>query len=364
MIEDRSSYRDSDSGGFECLFRDGTSCDTTNPLRDDGSISVQTPADLLLPSPQALKRDGQAPPLDTPKLLPFGPNKAAERNESPPDRQSGSRQIQDGQPADKRNTDAEVRAPVAEQEEDLYVSIDANVKNRHTGSPPSTADQVESFSDINTEQDDSDVPVLARRRWRRQRRRRSSARSSDSRAQILTPSTQRSRSHSAEVASGGEAYSPRRLGRGRKIPRDSISPGSDVSYATDTPSTSVAGTTERWPLRCFLQRKIIGSQETITIELPALDLRDLSRQDTLRACPDTAVGTIPLVATTRGNRRRVRFSQAEEDLLVQLKERRDRKFSWKEIQRHFPERTIGSLQVHYSTHLKGRRLSKRRALRG
>ena len=76
--------------------------------------------------------------------------------------------------------------------------------------------------------------------------------------------------------------------------------------------------------------------------LLAFDLRDPSKQDALRACPDTAVGTIPLVATARGNRRRVRFSQAEEDMLIQLKERRDRKFTWKEIQRHFPERTIGS----------------------
>ena len=362
-IEDQPSYQDSDGGGFECLFGDGTGRDTANPLRDDGSISAQSPADLLLPSPQVFKRDGQGPPLATSKLVPFGPNKAAERGgESPPDEQSGSRQIQDGQPAGEHDRDPEVRGPMAEQEEGLYVGIDADGKNRHAGSPLSTADRVESFGNVDTEQDDSDVPMLARRR--RRRRRRSSARSPDLRAQILTPSTKRSRLHSVEVESGGEAHSPRRLGRGRKMPRDSISPGSDVSCATDTLSTSVAGITERWPLRCFLQRKIIGSQETITIELPAFDLRDPSKQGALRACPDTAVGTIPLLATARGNRRRARFSQAEEDLLVQLKERRDRKFSWKEIQRHFPDRMVGSLQVHYSTYLKGRRLSKRRTLRG
>ena len=362
MVEDQSSYQHSDGGGFECLFGDGTGRDTANPLRDDGSMSAQTPVDLL-PSPQVLKRDGQGLPLDTPQLLPFGPNKAAERGDkSPPDEQSGSRQIQDGHPAGGHDRDTEARAPVAEQEENLCVGIDADVKNRHTGCPLSTADRVESFGDVDTEHDDSDVPVLARRRWRR--RKRSSARSPDSRAQILTPSTQQSRLHLAEVESGGEAHSLRRLGRGRKMPRDSISPGSDVSCATDTPSTSVAVTTERWLLRCFLQRKMIGSQETITIELPAFDLRDPSKQGALRACPDTAVGTIPLLATARGNRRRARFSQAEEDLLIQLKERRDRKFSWKEIQKHFPDRTVGSLQVHYSTHLKGRRLSKQRALRG
>ena len=361
MVEDQSSYQHSEGGGFECLFGDGTGRDTANPLRDDGSISAQTPADLLR-SPQVLKRDGQGLPLDTPKLLTFGPNKAAERGDtSPLDEQSGSRQIQDGQPAGGHDRDAEVRVLVAEREEDLCVGIDADVKNRHTGSPLSTVDRVESFGDVDTEHDDSDVPVLARRQWRR--RKRSSARSPDSRAQILTPSTQRSRSHSAEVESGGEAHSLRRLGRGRKMPRNSISPGSDVSCATDTLSTSVAVTTERWPLRCFLQRKMIGSQETITIELPAFDLRDPSKQGALRACPDTAVGTIPLLATARGNRRRARFTREEDDLLVELKEQSARKLSWREIQRHFPNRTIGSLQVRYSTQLKCRRPSKRRALR-
>lgn len=55
-----------------------------------------------------------------------------------------------------------------------------------------------------------------------------------------------------------------------------------------------------------------------------------------------------------GEKRRVRFSKAEEDLLVWLREQRDPKLSWKDIQCYFPNRTTGSLQVHFSTQLKGR----------
>ena len=66
----------------------------------------------------------------------------------------------------------------------------------------------------------------------------------------------------------------------------------------------------------------------------------------------------PIVVAAQRGKPRARFSKEEEDLLIELKERRDPKLSWREIQRHFPIRTIGSLQVRYSTQLKGRRISK------
>jgi hypothetical protein len=115
------------------------------------------------------------------------------------------------------------------------------------------------------------------------------------------------------------------------------------------------GSGERWPILCFVERKMIGSQEMIMIEVPAFDLRARSgRLSTLSPLDDTSQ-TTPLLGSARGNRRRARFSHAEEDLLIELKERREPKLSWREIQRHFPNRTIGSLQVHYSTQLKVRR---------
>jgi hypothetical protein len=46
------------------------------------------------------------------------------------------------------------------------------------------------------------------------------------------------------------------------------------------------------------------------------------------------------------------FSQEELDLLKQLKE--EDRLPWKQIKEHFPDRTEGTLQVQYSTKLKGR----------
>ena len=100
----------------------------------------------------------------------------------------------------------------------------------------------------------------------------------------------------------------------------------------------------------------------ITIELPAFSLRALSDLDPAPSLSDDVQRMTSVSVAARTSRRRTRFSDEEEDL-VDLKERRDPKLSWREIQRRFPNRTIGSLQVHYSTQLKVRRISKRDALR-
>jgi hypothetical protein len=50
--------------------------------------------------------------------------------------------------------------------------------------------------------------------------------------------------------------------------------------------------------------------------------------------------------------KRPRFTEEEDAKLVDLKERRD--WSWEDIQRSFPGRSTGSLQVRYSTKLKDR----------
>jgi hypothetical protein len=78
---------------------------------------------------------------------------------------------------------------------------------------------------------------------------------------------------------------------------------------------------------------------------------------------DDTFQTTPILSAIRTGQRRARYSRAEEDKLVKLKERREPKLSWREIQGYFPDRTIGSLQVHYSMHLKGRRASERRVYR-
>jgi hypothetical protein len=108
---------------------------------------------------------------------------------------------------------------------------------------------------------------------------------------------------------------------------------------------------------------MIGSQEVSIIQVPAFDLCARSGWvSTLSPLDDTSQAALMLGATRKSGRR-ARFTLEEEDLLVHLKERRKLKLSWREIQRHFPHRTIGSLQVHYNMHLKGRRASQRRAYR-
>jgi len=99
------------------------------------------------------------------------------------------------------------------------------------------------------------------------------------------------------------------------------------------------------------------------IQLPAFDLCATSGRASTLSLLDVTSPTTPILGAACEGRRRARFSRAEEDLLVRLKEQRGPKLSWREIQRRFPHRTTGSLQVHYSTHLKGRGFSERRTCR-
>lgn len=208
--------------------------------------------------------------------------------------------------------------------------------------------------DSHIEQDDSDVPVLPRRRcWRRP-----SIEGSHARAQVantpFTPSTSRT----STAANSAVACRRRRLHRGRKRSRDSNRTGRNVPPATYilSASTLTGVANQRWPVQCVLERRSVGSREVITIELPALSLSSPSAREA-SILRDTRART-PALVNACGKMRRARFSRAEEDLLIELKGRRDPKRSWKEIQTHFPNRTTGSLQFLYCTRLKGRRISK------
>jgi hypothetical protein len=58
-------------------------------------------------------------------------------------------------------------------------------------------------------------------------------------------------------------------------------------------------------------------------------------------------------ATLLRQRKRIPFTRAENAaLLIEMKEERD--LSWDEIETAFPNRSKATLQVHYSTKLKGR----------
>jgi hypothetical protein len=93
----------------------------------------------------------------------------------------------------------------------------------------------------------------------------------------------------------------------------------------------------------FVERKMIGLQDVIMIEMPAFHLRARSGQDSALSPLDDTSQTTPIIGAVCPSRRRARFTRAEEDLLVELKAQRGPKLSWREIQGRFPQRTIGSL---------------------
>ncbi|KAF2175201.1 hypothetical protein K469DRAFT_684393 [Zopfia rhizophila CBS 207.26] len=66
----------------------------------------------------------------------------------------------------------------------------------------------------------------------------------------------------------------------------------------------------------------------------------------------------PVDSVKQAQRPRPRFTAEEDALLIELKE--EQGLPWKRIRKRFPGRTVGSLQVHYSTKLKDRTAVRRR----
>ena len=241
---------------------------------------------------------------------------------------------------------------LAEQEDTsraaLEISTIAVPSKGSTGDRAHSSRSADTTDAADTEGSDGEGPPVTRRR----RRTRPHTRGSHNPSPPLTP---RSSAHSVDVESTTALHRRKRLGGRKGMRRDSRTPETDDTSTSSTTSVSNKGSGERWPVQCFVERTTIGSQEVITIQMPALDLCAKSgRVSALSAWSKTSQQT-PTLGIARGGRRRARFSPAEEDLLVELKERREPKPSWREIQRHFPQRTMGSLQVHYSTQLKVRR---------
>lgn len=215
---------------------------------------------------------------------------------------------------------------------------------------------VASTNAADTEGSDGDEPPLARRRHRTRLCTRGSVSPSP-------PLTLQPRALSVEVKSTTAIHRYTRLRRRHRTrpnPRTRKNDDTSTSLPMSTLSREVE---EPWSIQCFLERKMIGSQEIIMIQVPALDLPVISSQVSMPPpLDDTSQMILNLSAADEG-RHGARFSRAEEELLVELKERSEPKLSWRDIHRHFPQQTMGSLQVHYSTHLKERCTSQRRVYR-
>lgn len=130
-----------------------------------------------------------------------------------------------------------------------------------------------------------------------------------------------------------------------------------LGSTVDASSPSTIEVIERMPVQCTIKRSSIGEHDTFVLEFSA--------REVLAGLVDTQ-GPTAVVASPRldseesqgrARGRRARFSQREDDLLVGLKEQECPRLSWKDIGAHFPDRTVGALQVRYSTQLKGRRCS-------
>ncbi|KAF6789673.1 hypothetical protein CSOJ01_14729 [Colletotrichum sojae] len=109
------------------------------------------------------------------------------------------------------------------------------------------------------------------------------------------------------------------------------------------------------PLTNFvLKRTIVGHVTTFTIEWQQVNphYRCQAPPKVIQPPPSPSLPASDLARFPRGHRRA--FSKEEDRLLCQLK--RGKKLCWKEIHRQFstkfPGRTIGTLQVRYSTKLK------------
>ncbi|KAI9777289.1 MAG: hypothetical protein M1816_004807 [Peltula sp. TS41687] len=112
---------------------------------------------------------------------------------------------------------------------------------------------------------------------------------------------------------------------------------------------------EEWPVRGFLKRKRIGSEELFTMEFTLDQFRHqlpspASSDKSWRTSTDMKTRTTGAQFKTL---RRTRFTEEEDELLIDLKENRN--FTWEQIKCCFPGRTTGTLQVHYCTKLKSLR---------
>ncbi|KAL7755448.1 hypothetical protein ACKLNR_014546 [Fusarium oxysporum f. sp. zingiberi] len=81
-------------------------------------------------------------------------------------------------------------------------------------------------------------------------------------------------------------------------------------------------------------------------------IKKIRRDDGLKGAPNV-VGQVGMPdSAPRPQGTRQRFTPEEDKLLIELKENKE--LTWKQIAEYFPERSSGSVQVRYSTKLKGR----------
>jgi hypothetical protein len=178
---------------------------------------------------------------------------------------------------------------------------------------------------------------------------------------LLRSSLNPDRSRAASVPARLERHASSRCNN-QPESRKSSSP----SPTGDEEPTSNAGAAyQEWPMRGFFKLITIGNEVRYAMEFNVEDVQQLcaaafplhtssagsnasfSARPSRRARPFSACAQ---AENASSRSKRPRFTEEEDAKLVDLKERRG--WSWEDIQRSFPGRSTGSLQVRYSTKLK------------
>jgi hypothetical protein len=140
---------------------------------------------------------------------------------------------------------------------------------------------------------------------------------------------------------------------------------SSPSPTGDEELTSNAGAAyQEWPMRGFFKLITIGNEVRYGMEFSLEDVQQLcaaafplhtssaGSNASFSAQPSQPFSACARAKNAPSRSKRPRFTEEEDGKLVDLKERRG--WSWEDIQRSFPGRSTGSLQVRYSTKLKER----------
>jgi hypothetical protein len=127
---------------------------------------------------------------------------------------------------------------------------------------------------------------------------------------------------------------------------------------------------QEWPFYGFLKRTRIGDDVTYNLEFKLLSISEhfniLVNPEALDICSSREAAAKPPIrhdagiyskirqASLRPQKKRVRWATEEDATLLQMRlQMRNDGCSWEDIYAALPHRSIGAIQVHYSTKLKG-----------
>ena len=301
--------RDGGIAGQDCPLDDGASFALCEALRGDRSISAIATENRISP-PRTSETCDPNPPLHTQgfssgdpdiDMAPSGKSPLEEMDCVQQPQLIGSYEPSSASPNVLQSSP--VRRPDASRtafgiSADTPSSEGPMSDRAHSSRSSATTDAAD------TEGSDGDEPPRARRRRRTRLRTRGSV-------SPPPPFDPQSSAHSVEVKPMTAVHRRRRLRRRHGTRPNPPTPKTDDTRAGLTIPMSSRGDDERWPVQCFIERKMVGSQEMITIQVPALDLRAISGRVSVPSPLDDTSQTVPNWSDADEGRHGARFSRAQ-----------------------------------------------------